>query len=209
MTRVAAAIDLLRECESEIRGLIELALSERRYEEISALAELAAALAALAAPTPSAESDGHVEGRPPGVPGPLKSEEVRATTRRTKAKGARPPAGQYPRFERRSDRLVKIGWSKADRSEYEHKASRGAVRSVLKKLGESSGETGYFKLDDVLPVTGADGAEVPSYQAYLVVAWLRELGVIERLGNEGYRLVNPTDDALDIDQLWGLTPEGR
>jgi hypothetical protein len=57
-----------------------------------------------------------------------------------------------------------------------------------------------------LPVHGQDGEEVPSYQVYLVVAWMRELGALERVGNEGYRV---SEANLSVSSLWEKTIERR
>ncbi len=115
-----------------------------------------------------------------------------ASTNRRNTKRGRVSA--YPRFEVENDQLVKIGWSKKSRSEYRHKAPLHVVARVVGALlEESEGSGGRFSTDGLfpLPPTGSD-AEVPSYQGYLVLRWLRELGVVEKLGRIGYLLADPT-----------------
>jgi len=62
-------------------------------------------------------------------------------------------------------------------------------------------------MDEVLPVELQDGTEVPSYQAYLVLAWLRERGTVQRQGNDGYKLARKNLSADMIVELWAQTPE--
>ena len=59
-----------------------------------------------------------------------------------------------------------------------------------------------FSMEELLPITTASNGEVPSYQAYLVTAWLRACGAVEREGRGGYRpvLERLTDEI--IDQQW-------
>ena len=59
-----------------------------------------------------------------------------------------------------------------------------------------------FTMDEVLPVRAADGLDVPSYQAYLVVAWLRAIGAVERIGNDGYTARADRLAPSEIDKLW-------
>lgn len=43
-------------------------------------------------------------------------------------------------------------------------------------------------MDGVLPLSADDGSEIPDYQSYLCLAWLRSIGVVDQQGKEGYVL---------------------
>ena len=204
--RIAKALDLVAKCETDIRNLIELALAARQYEEIPVLANLAGAIADISGSVdaaPKIDESRQQESVASAPTAPASDAVPVASTRRVSR------SNKYPRFERSGDRLVKVGWSKKDRAEYEHKVSYDAMTTVIGALALKFGKVDYLKMDDLIPIADASGQEVPSYQAYLVVAWLRELGLLERQGNDGYRLSTSNSTALDPQNLWLQTSEKR
>jgi hypothetical protein len=99
---------------------------------------------------------------------------------------------------------VKIGWSKREKSEYQHKASREVALCTYLKLG--AGATAEpFRMDDQFPIRMADGTDVPTYQSYLVLAWLRHLGYIEKVGKDSYRWVDMDIDEASFKRAWEST----
>ena len=50
-------------------------------------------------------------------------------------------------------------------------------------------------MDELLPVLGDDGQEIPSYQAYLALSFLRERGIVTQVGRSGYKLDMPGPEA--------------
>ena len=210
MKPINQAKQLIRDCEEKIRALIELALAENRYEEVAELAGLGASLSKVldpkGLPAQETSTENHlstnlqVDGKqaadasislPPTVGNPKKQ----------------PRAAEYPRFERHGDRLIKLGWSKTDKSVYEHRAPLDVAQTVFSKLIPSTGKGGYLRMDKVLPIVMADKTEIPSYQAYLVLAWLRDRGAIQRQGNDGYKLVEKSMTKEKFNEYWLQTPE--
>jgi len=113
----------------------------------------------------------------------------------------------YPRFERDDDKLVKVGWSKKAREEYEHRAPRPAVLAFAEHVGTATAKGKTFVIDDLLPVHDAAGDELPSYQVYLALGWLRNAGAVEKKGRDGYvRVADPLDGSV-FDTLWDQIPE--
>jgi hypothetical protein len=208
MDRARKAIELIAACEAEIKQLIQGALAERRYEEIPQLASLASHLAIAVSGTAAAAQVGQSDDKKVVPAVSEVRRQVGPQDAEVKAKARHRRADAYPRFERQGDRLVKIGWSKKDRAEYEHKAPLVAVEAVIDAIDKVTGKGAYLRVEDILPVKQKDEEEVPSYQVYLVVAWLREIGAIERLGNDGYK-VQGERASLDGQELWNQTPERR
>jgi hypothetical protein len=103
---------------------------------------------------------------------------------------------------------VKVAWSKKDRAEYEHRAPRRIVSVLLDAIRHKKGEGAVFESQDILPLMDA-GREVPSYQAYLAMAWLREEGIIAKNGRNGYILKPSTATMERIDELWRTLPSTR
>jgi hypothetical protein len=94
---------------------------------------------------------------------------------------------RYPRFVREGDHLIKIGWSKKERSEYEHRAHRSVLDEVVRAIDKLAGNGGRFSVEQLLPVLESAATEaVPNYQTYLCIAWLREHNLLEQHGRQGY-----------------------
>src|SRR5436309_993134 len=101
------AAEVLSKAESELANLVALATKERNYEEAAYLIELTSTLRSLVlrvqeqTATPGAEAGDNDSSRP---------------------RPSRIRAGDYPRFFQDGVSLVKLGWSRTERAEYEHKS---------------------------------------------------------------------------------------
>ena len=136
-------------------------------------------------------------------PDALKVEDrPRATTRRSDRRRPRKPStsarGEYPKFKLERDVLVKIGWSRREKKEYEHRSPISTLDTLAKAITatariDKSG-TGRFSTDDLFPLTDTDGSALPSYQSYLCLAFLRSQNLIERANRSQY--VAPSVDTL-------------
>lgn len=78
-----------------------------------------------------------------------------------------------------------MGWSKKDGAVYEHRTDKDIALAVSLYLAETPKDR-TFRMDDLLPIE-IEGNQVPLYQAYLVLAWLRELELIIKQGKDGYQ----------------------
>lgn len=96
---------------------------------------------------------------------------------------------------------MKIGWSKKEKSEYEHKAPREVALSVYLQLGDIS-SSGPFRMEEQFPIKLPDGTDVPSYQSYLVLAWLRHIGHVEKLGKDSYQWIAEDSDESSFEKAW-------
>ena len=199
-----------------LRDLISRALAEQRYGDVKEIADLADRLAQhlsgngihlsiAAAPPRTIEAPVPVEA-PTAESPQASSSRVIAKTRPQKAtvktrRKTRVKSG-YPKFVRDEDRLVKIGWSKKNREEYEHRVPREAVLTLLRHLNGSVEEAKVFDIEGLLPVQDGTGEDVPGYQIYVVVAWLREAGVIEKKGRDGYFIRDKSVLSGELNNLW-------
>lgn len=192
---------VLETAEAELRSIAANALADRSYADVARLASLADALRDL---SQRAHKDAGVpqSARPSGVPAPSRPVN-RPSTPRSKTR-TRSPRG-YPRFERDGDKLVKTGWSKKAREEYEHRAPRKAVEAFAEYLSSSVQAGQRFFIENVLPIRQSSGEEVPSYQVYLALAWLREHGAVKKMGREGYILEGDVIRNGGLAELWART----
>lgn len=194
---MAEARKIFCNADSRLRALMEKALGAGDYRSVGKLAELANALGRVAGEASLKGSAPPTEGTRPSSPRPV----LKAAASKPKSKSP-----IYPRFETYEGRLVKIGWSKRERAQYEHKASKQAALAVFMKLGNTSQGT-PFRMEELLPVELPDGTEVPSYQSYLVLAWLRDIQHVEKRANDSYLWVADDASTLTFDAAWKSTSQ--
>ena len=100
--------------------------------------------------------------------------------------------GQYPKFVREGDSLVKIGWSKSQGAEYEHKSPKRLLTVLSAALTAAKGKR--ITMDKVLPLNDAvDGSTFSDYQSYVCLAWLKSAGVVTQHGRQGYSVPKGID----------------
>ena len=213
------ALALIQSCEAGIRALIEEAVAAREYEQLTRLGSIAKAVSMIADDLISegparVEPVERVEVAFEGHRGvvAMNAEELPANgpAQLPKPKHREPPkreAAGYPQFVRDRDRLVKLGWSKKDRAVYEHRAPLLAVQAVFAGLLGATKKQGVFRPEDLIPTKLSDGTDVPSYQVYLVLAWLRSLDVVQRQGNDGYKVLRKQLPSVDMKKYWEMTQE--
>mgnify|MGYP006983099211 CR=1 FL=1 len=190
-----------------MRGLMARALNEQRYHDVAAVAPLAEGVAKL------------IRGETLDQPGKLgdsaaimvnrvEPEQQPATLDTVAALKQKKSTGDdYPRFERDGDKLVKVGWSKKDRREYEHRAPRSAVFAVAATLSSQGRPGKVFSMESILPVKGSAGEEIPSYQAYLALAWFRHTGAVEARGKDGYAVAGGSLATDALTSAWDNLPQ--
>jgi hypothetical protein len=197
MGTVRDARGVLAIAEGSLRQLMETALREQRYADVAGIAGLADGVARLiqgdspdrdVAPQELAPSAAMVPCEPV-VPSPKISGKSTKST--------------YPRFQSDGDKLVKIGWSKTNKSAYEHRAPREAVVAFARHLTANVVEGKVFSMEDLLPVPDvANGGEIPAYQAYLTLGWLRSVGAVAKKGRDGYVLRHGGLANGALDKFW-------
>ncbi|GAH04275.1 unnamed protein product, partial [marine sediment metagenome] len=105
-----------------------------------------------------------------------------------------------------NDRLIKIGWSKKNRNEYEHRVPFAAAMNVARYLVESIDPDKLFQVDEILPIADSEGHEIPSYQVYVTLAWLISTGLVEKKGRDGYLVVPGRLTIQSFNDLFGKLP---
>jgi len=179
------ALGILRDAEVKLCELIPKALEARRDEEAGQLMELARLLAdarcsrAVSGP---GKRGGAADPAGGGSPRSLRPERKRKAKAKTKA-------SPYPKFLREGNALLKLGWSKKGRSEYEHRAPREAVMAVAERITEVASRQHRFTVEDLGEVRVARGEQpISGCQVYLCIAWFRRAGLVVQHGRRGYSL---------------------
>jgi hypothetical protein len=121
--------------------------------------------------------------------------------------GRRARKKDYPKFLRDGDSLVKVGWSKAEKAEYEHKSSKKALLALGQALAAIGTKGRRFTMDKVLPLNDpSDSSALPDYQCYLCLAWLRHSGLVIQHGRQGYSLPKNGDLPTAVERNWEQLP---
>jgi hypothetical protein len=190
---------VLQEAENALRDLIARGAKEQRYREIIRVANLADGVARLHRGEASSQT---LQPNVSSTSSLLKSKKTGLATAR-KSRSAR---HGYPRFERDGNRLVKLGWSKKNKKEYEHRVPQEVVISFVRHLGDTVADGKIFDVESLLPVQDVAGEEIPAYQVYVTLAWLRTMGVVEKMGKDGYVIRDTSLIDGGLDKLWGSVP---
>lgn len=196
------ASTVIRIAEREIRGQIAEAAAAGAYEVVDRLSGIARRLAAMAQEAADTSVALSMD-----APSTVTRTEMSPTVKPV-SRAVRKPAGkkEYPRFERTRDTLIKIGWSKKGRDEYVHKAPKAGVDAVTRRVIDLCKDGRVFTTEALLPVKLNGGQdELPSYQAYVCLAWLRDIGAVEQHGRAGYSAHG--DNMVEtVNRSWELLP---
>lgn len=208
MPKPSPLSDALNRCEADLQQIAAEALATGDYATARIGMELAEGIAdqrtraGLDHATPSGASP------TPKLRKPAKTAAA-AKPRKSKEKIVRSTSGgkAYPKFAREDDKLVKIGWSKRTKTEYQHKAPRSAVDTFIAHLRQHTQADRIFKIDDLLPVPDpANDGDLPAYQVYLVLAWLRAYGSATKHGRDGYSVKPAALTEKSLAQAWKQLP---
>jgi len=231
MGTIEQAVEVLGETERRLRGLVAQAAAAGEYDVVDRVTDGARTLAALsrnlqngdsgqqdvtgkASPSTAldgATSQGIRQKASAGAGSQARSASPgrASATNRTKRQ---PAKGDYPKFYRRGDQLVKVGWSKKEREEYVHKAPRRALDALAAAITRRSSNGKPFAADEVFSATrplkdGHDGSEIPGYQAYVALAWFKQAGIVKQHGRGGYSLKNGANVPDAVLASWQKLPE--
>ncbi len=176
--------EILSETSASLTSLIKTAVQDGRFGDVAEIAAVAESIERL-------KKGGNVATRNPAK---RRNADAASTSpiRRSRSSSKR-LARKYPRFERDDDKLVKVGWSKKNRATYEHRAPIRSVYDFVRQLSNVVDTGSLFRIENLMPVIEADtGDEIPAYQVYLALAWLRDIHVVKKKGRDGYVLDSPS-----------------
>jgi len=196
------AVDVLLTAERQLVSLANEASERRDYDGATALLEAARRVKMVG------DNGAIVNPSPSQTPSVAKSNLGVDSSMPSAPRSARHPRkNEYPKFFCDGDSLVKIGWSKAEKAEYEHKSSKKVVVAVAHALAAAGSKGRRFSMDKLLPLTDPDdSSELPTYQCYLSLAWMRHEGLVVQHGRQGYSLPKNGDLPSAIERIWAQLP---
>lgn len=193
---------ILHDAERSLRTLMEACIKDQMYADVAEVARAAERVSHFLSngSLTNAQSMTATAHNP--------STRTRQRGAISKSSGNGKTKRKYPYFERNGDKLVKVGWSKKNKEPYEHRAPKEAVVSFVRHLTSSVAPNEVFVIENLFPVPDvANDCEVPTYQVYLSIAWLRDAGVIKKSGRDGYVLISTSLNESDFGVLWAAIPK--
>lgn len=196
MSIIQRTENLLAKTERNLVGLANEAGATRDYDQAASLIELARRIKQLG------QQFRDTASKAPEAPNPLDALMELGTAAQIKVPiKTRNKLGQYPKFVREGDNLVKIGWSKSQRAEYEHKSPKRLLAVLCESLTSANGKR--IMMDKVLPLKDpVTGNPFPDYQSYVCLAWLKSSGLVTQHGRQGYSLPKGIELERAIEAQW-------
>ena len=190
------AADLLRQTEAKLRGIVSEAAASGDYASVVRVAAWASSIRDMM----NGCSDNERVERPRSANNDPKVK----TARRLSVPDNR---RSYPRFFRHGDELIRLAWSKREKKEYRHKTSYGRLKSLAIAVAEKGTDGRVFSTDEFLPLHDpTDGTEIPSYQAYVCISLLKDAGLLEQHGRQGYSISQGANFSDAVEDAWKNLP---
>jgi hypothetical protein len=180
MMALNKALKVLARCEADLRSIVTSAADNGDYDAVLRITSWAKQISLMLG-----------NAQPPSTERKPSAETAKRTT-----------APAYPRFARRGDQLIKIGWSKSDKSEYEHKAPHRAAQLLARVVADAGKDGRIFQLGGLMPLADSAGNEIPDYQVYVVIAWWRSIGLLDQHGRQGYSIPNSNQLLQAVESAW-------
>jgi hypothetical protein len=205
MSTLTSAAAAVRSAESSLRELMQSAVASGDYRDLPALARVAEQLSETASRLEQPGSGLSVteESRrsvvSPRRRDPTKKAPKTASVRRRTT----PTKREYPKFRRDRTKLLKVGWSKSERSEYRHRVPKHIACHVLTTINKFHGAASPFTVEQILPLKDpSDGTEVAPHQVYISLAWLKSEGIVMQHGRDGYSVLVNADPEKLFEERW-------
>ena len=107
----------------------------------------------------------------------------------------------YPKFVMRSDCLLKIGLSRNKRTEYEHEVPKAEFDKIVARLVSLAPTGNEVTVEEI-----QGGLDCPSYQTYVVIAVLLQMGLLTSPWRGAYKIRNARRFANDANGVWSRLP---
>ena len=202
---------ILTRAECGVRDTMQSEISAGNYSQLPMLASIAEGLAGLIAKAgPARERDRPDENlaeRQPEVSKPQSGTSDRAVRRAAKAANstvntAPTEKTKYPFYEVGDDSICKVGWSKKSSEEYRHYAPMTAAKSLAGHIDKTQIPGHAWTVEELGCVVDSEaGNELPSYQIYLAIGWMRFNGLLLKQGRSRYAAVGGGEIVPNLEKL--------
>ena len=205
MDTILQAAEILQRAERALQELLAKAATSGRYDDLIRLSDLAKEISRLVTKVRDVA--------PPQNPATANPDSLIPTTNASSTAEDQPldrtrqKRGSYPKFVRDGETIIKLGWSKTAKAEYEHKAPKLVLMHLVATLAKLPATKKRFAMDEILPLKEVGtGSDVPTYQAYLCLAWLRAVRIVTQHGRQGYSLTKKNAVDVRVEECWRQLP---
>lgn len=206
MNTADRGLQLLATTRDSLKALLSEALSKGEYEAIQKLALWAKQVDEFLGPEKpvgGAVSGGQfvLSRSLPGMRAAGRKQPRLRRSRRKKRirKRALTALAEGAVFRRDGDILVKIGASRSDSGEYQHRVPKWALDLLVGRMAAVRDPGQLIRMDDLLPLADEQAnRDVPVYQAYVGIAWLRSESLVRQHGRQGYTVGNAARLTADV-----------
>lgn len=204
MDIVTLARATLRETEERLRSFVFEAATSGDYANVVQIASWARIVHELTESLPEEQKKNSAGRR--GSSGQLATIKGVGSTHHQSARSSK--RNDYPRFFRQGNQLIRIAWSKREKKEYRHKTLYTAVEALATAMASEGADGRVFSTDQFLPIHDpTDGSVVPSYQSYVGLSLLKQAGLIDQHGRQGYSIPRIAEFKAAVKAVWKKLPE--
>lgn len=200
-------VETLDGAEKALAALASEAAKESDYDAASCLIDLARELNGLALKARQQLEHTPSDSTTPSPP-PSAGDWAfaLATNSRLQLRGKQ-KKGDYPRFFREGENLIKIGWSPSSKAEYEQKTPKRVLEVLAAAIAKIATNGKRFTMERLLPlVDSQDGHTIPDYQSYICLKWLRQQYLLVQHGRQGYSLATKDRLEASVNTCWAKLP---
>lgn len=119
------------------------------------------------------------------------------------------PSARMPIFTRDGDTLVKTAWSRKSKNEYKHRAPADVITTVASCLSEWRPSRRLLTGEQLLDAYAEKKGTVVSYQIYVALGWMAQIGLVNRHGRSGYSVPKPSTIVSDVQEAWDALTNSR
>ena len=187
MNAIDHAKKMITDCECALRDLLSQAALEGDYTSLEMIASWAKFMSTL-----------------PGIHEPCVVQAKQLSSNANLSQKVKPATvkPKYPFFKRNGNNLCKVGWSKKRKSEYKHNVSYEMLFDTINHFVKNMRLNKIYSTEELLPVTDRNEQDIPSYQVYICIAWLKEIGILSQNGRQGYSISNSEDVLVTAENAW-------
>lgn len=196
------AISALREAEGRLRDAAAKAAAVGAYDAVVVISRLAKSIQAMLSDLEDGGQDRvrvFEQSNRESIQSQYENSVVHRVPGLNKAKKL---SLGVPSYSRDADFLIKSARSRKTREEYEHKAPAEVARIVAECLAEWRSAKKLLTAEQLLDAYARRKGVVASYQVYVVLGWLTQIGLIRRHARSGYSVPSPNTIVHDVQKAW-------
>jgi hypothetical protein len=199
--RIEPAVAILRGAEAKLRDAAAKAAAEGEYDTVVEITKWAKTLRAFILEATSTDSDAQ-SAPTSSTDGTVSEPAVVKTAQPDQSRLRSGSATDVPRFGRDADYLIKQAYSQKTHSEYEHRAPAEVLFGITECLAEWRSTRRLLTSEQLIESYVKQKGKPVTYQLYVALGWLIQLGLVHRHGRRGYSVPSPGTIVHEVKTAW-------